>query len=89
MSLDWQTFDASGKFKVSDRVQGSLKTADPGNPLGEDRNVLPGSYPVLEGLQATVVENQAGSFDGRYYTIDAGEPIVVPSNVGEFLSDAE
>ena len=89
MTHDWQAFDASGKFKVTDRVQGSLKTDDPGNPLGEDRNVLPGSYPVLEGLQATAVEGQSGSFDGRYYTIDAGEPIVVASNVGEFSPDTE
>jgi hypothetical protein len=79
----------TGSLEIGERTEASALTDNPGDPLGDPRILLPGRYEVIFALQAArVVENPGptgiGSFSGRYYVVETGEPVVVRSDLGRF-----
>jgi hypothetical protein len=89
VTLHWQRFEVTGSLEIGERTEASALSDNPGDPLGDPRILLPGTYEVLFSLgAASVVENPGpggiGSFGGRYYVVETGEPVVVRSDLGHF-----
>lgn len=92
MATNWRAWDQKGTFEVTQKVEGWVRTDDPGEPLGDPRTLLPGTYTVTQESQATPITSNTeprgiGSFGGSYYTVDIGEPVIVSSRSGSFTPE--
>lgn len=93
MATNWRGWDQKGTFEVTEQAEGWALTDDPSDPLGDPRTLLPGTYDVIQELQAAPITSDAesrgiGSFGGSYYTVEAGEPVVVSSRSGSFTPES-